>query len=189
VPSCAAAAVVCRRGAALARLRVLTESVSFKSLCKKHLADSEVAKFRQAIIDDYYFEMMMDELPIWGYVGELETRAKAANVHDANSTRYFLFTHLDFSIAYNGPNIIEVNVSADPLQRVDLAQSGVHDVEFSFSVRWIASDVPYSDRMSRCALLTSCAACAPRRTLRRRSLSAITARAQVRAVLLPAAVV
>jgi len=127
------------------------ESVSFRSLCKKHLEEPEVKKFQQAIIDDYYFEMMLDELPIWGYVGELETRAKAASGHDANATRYFLFTHLDFSIAYNGPHIIEVNVSADPLQRVDLAQSGVRDVEFSFSVRWVASDVPFSDRMSRYA--------------------------------------
>ena len=29
----------------------------------------------QAIIDDYYFEMLLDELPIWGYVGELETKS------------------------------------------------------------------------------------------------------------------
>jgi hypothetical protein len=40
-----------------------------------------------------------------------------------NSTRYYLFTHLDFSIAHNQNNIIEVNVSADPLQRVDLGQA------------------------------------------------------------------
>ena len=111
----------------------------------------EVKKFQQAIIDDYYFEMMLDELPIWGYVGELETRAKSADVHDANATRYFLFTHLDFSIAYNGRHIIEVNVSADPLQRVDLAQSNARDVEFSYSVRWLSSDIDFSDRMSRYA--------------------------------------
>ena len=128
------------------------ESVRYKSLCRKLLADNEVSKFRQAIIDDYYFEMMIDELPVWGYVGELETRAKAASLYDSNATRYFLFTHLDFSIAYNGPHIIEVNVSADPLQRVDLSQaSSGHEVEFSYSVRWVSSDVPFSERMSRYA--------------------------------------
>ena len=47
-----------------------------------------------------------DELPIWGYVGELET----AGLHtQPNATRYYLFTHLDFSIAYNGHRIIEQN--------------------------------------------------------------------------------
>jgi len=109
---------------------------------------SEVSKFRQAIMDDYYFEMMLDELPVWGYVGELET----AGLHtQPNATRYYLFTHLDFSIAYNGNRVIEVNVSADPLQRVDLALGGGRDVEFSYSVRWVASEVPFEDRMSRYA--------------------------------------
>ena len=138
------------------------ESIGWKSLCKKHLDSSEVVKFRQAIVDDYYFEMMLDELPIWGYVGELETHsahstaealreARASNYAAANGTHYFLFTHLDFSLAYNGDRIIEVNVSADPLQRVDLAQPGERDVEFSYSVRWVASDVPFSERMTRYA--------------------------------------
>ena len=44
-----------------------------------------------------------------------------------------------------------MNVSADPLQRVDLAQGSEQDVEFSYSVKWIPSDVPYSERMSRYA--------------------------------------
>merc|ERR1711871_798627 len=83
------------------------EKQSWVRLCKKHLSASDVAKFRQAIMDDYYFEMMLDELPIWGYVGELET----AGLHtQPNATRYYLFTHLDFSIAYNGNRVIEVNV-------------------------------------------------------------------------------
>jgi len=124
------------------------ESVKWKSLCKAHLSEEDVRKFREAIIDDYYFEMMLDELPIWGYVGELETRGAAET---ANSTRYYLFTHLDFSIAYNGEHIIEVNVTADPLQRVDLAHGGERTVEFSYSVHWQTSDVPFNERMNRYA--------------------------------------
>lgn len=61
-----------------------------------------------------------DELPIWGYVGELETKSVNFEREFDNTTRYYLFTHLDFSIAFNQNHIIEVNVSADPLQRVDL---------------------------------------------------------------------
>ena len=128
------------------------ESVRWKQLCKAHLDKEAVRKFRQAIVDDYYFEMMLDELPIWGYVGELETKS---GVTADNATRYHLFTHLDFSIAYNADRIIEVNVSADPLQRVDLAHitdaDGGREVEFSYSVRWQASDVPFEERMSRYA--------------------------------------
>uniref|UniRef100_A0A6T8CVS7 Transmembrane 9 superfamily member n=1 Tax=Prymnesium polylepis TaxID=72548 RepID=A0A6T8CVS7_9EUKA len=90
--------------------------------------------------------MMLDDLPIWGYVGELETKSIDAD-HRAH---YYLFTHLDFSIAANGPNVIEVNVSADPLQRVDLGASS-NEIEFSYSVRWMNSSVPHGDRMNRYA--------------------------------------
>ena len=55
------------------------ESRKWASLCKMHLSDGDVSKFRQAIVDDYYFEMMLDELPIWGYVGELETKSVNLN--------------------------------------------------------------------------------------------------------------
>ena len=65
-----------------------------------------------------------------------------------DSTRYYLFTHLDFSIAYNDRHIIEVNVSADPLQRVDLGQN-VRKIEFSYSVKWLETSTPLSERMSR----------------------------------------
>jgi hypothetical protein len=77
---------------------------TLKQLCKAKLSEADVKKFRQAIVDDYYFELMLDELPIWGYVGELETRAV---LDTANATRYYLFTHLDFSIAYNADRVIE----------------------------------------------------------------------------------
>ena len=68
-----------------------------------------------------------------------------------DSTRYYLFTHLDFSIAYNDRHIIEVNVSADPLQRVDLGQH-VRKLEFSYSVKWLETSTPLAERMSRLGL-------------------------------------
>lgn len=35
--------------------------------------------------------------------------------------RYFLFTHIDFDIKYNDENVIEINVSTDPQQAVDIS--------------------------------------------------------------------
>jgi hypothetical protein len=89
------------------------ETTAWKSLCKKHFTDDEVKKLKQAILEDYYFEMMLDELPIWGYVGELESGEAGADSSEAQKdggdagTKYQLFTHLDFSIAWNGDRIIE----------------------------------------------------------------------------------
>lgn len=64
------------------------ESAARKTLCRKHLDDTELAKFKKAIVEDYYFEMMLDELPIWGYVGELETKSVNLQKSYDNSTRY-----------------------------------------------------------------------------------------------------
>eukprot|EP00965_Chrysotila_dentata_P146761 4846179-Pleurochrysis_carterae.AAC.2 len=36
----------------------------------------------------------------------------------------------------------------DPLQRVDLS-SGSRKIEFSYSVRWLHTDVPFEERMNR----------------------------------------
>mgnify|MGYP002841800877 CR=1 FL=1 len=96
---------------------------------------------------EFLHDWLVDDLPVWGYIGEMESKFDASE--DRNKAMHYLFTHLDFSIAYNNDRVIEVNVSADPLQRVDLAHAGARDVEFSYSVRWIASEVPFSERMSR----------------------------------------
>jgi len=121
---------------------------AWNSLCKKTLTEAEAQQFKTAIVDDYYFEMMLDELPIWGYVGELESKSAGRDSESDISAHCHLFTHLDFSIAWNGAHVIEVNVSADPLQRIELGRGG-RDVEFSYSVRWFWSPTPRSSRMNR----------------------------------------
>ena len=40
-------------------------------------------------------------------------------------------------------------MSADPLQRVDLGQEATRHVEFSYSVKWLETSTPLSERMSR----------------------------------------
>ncbi len=44
-----------------------------------------------------------------------------------------------------------MNVSADPLQRVDLSGANEHKLDFSYSVRWLRTEVPFAERMSRYA--------------------------------------
>ena len=60
-------------------------------------------------------------------MGELETRsanfARDLRVVQDNSTRYFLFTHLDFSIAFNVDRIIEVNLTSEDPQPVQEGQT------------------------------------------------------------------
>ena len=71
----------------------------------------------QAVKEDYYFQMFYDDLPIWGFIGKLEKLLKPTGTEQ----RYYLFTHVHFDVAYNGDRIIEINVSTDPSQTVDIS--------------------------------------------------------------------
>jgi hypothetical protein len=38
-------------------------------LCKKKLTHTEIRKLQQAVDEEYFFELLVDGLPVWGYVG------------------------------------------------------------------------------------------------------------------------
>lgn len=90
-------------------------------ICSFKLSQDDIKTFVDSITRDYMFEMYVDGLPVKGFVGEVVHEVKHVDAHDHVNTRYYLFPHLEFSIAYNGDRVIAVNVSTDPSQRVDLA--------------------------------------------------------------------
>ena len=116
-----------------------------ESLCERTLSANDLKKFRRAVKDDYYFQMYYDDLPIWGFVGKIE---KILNP-GAPELRYYLFTHVHFDVAYNGDKVIEINVSTDPLRTVDITDGDSVRVEFSFSVKWKETRIPFNRRMEK----------------------------------------
>jgi hypothetical protein len=46
-----------------------------------------------------------------GFVGEVEHTNHRYSDHDHNETYVYLFTHLDFAIAYNGSNVIPSSIT------------------------------------------------------------------------------
>ena len=117
---------------------------------QRSLSASEVGRFIDAIANHYVFELFVDDLSVKGFVGEMETNQRTfTDAHIHNDTHMFLFTHLDFSIAYNMHNIISVNLTTDPNKRIELTVGAKPiTVEFSYSVRWLSVDTPYSERAS-----------------------------------------
>lgn len=104
----------------------------------------------QAVQDDYYFQMFYDDLPIWGFIGKIE---KLIGTTDTE-LRYFLFTHVHFEIAFHNDRVIEINVSTDPTQTVDISDDQISDgsfvpVEFTYSVKWKSTGVPFERRMDK----------------------------------------
>ncbi|KAJ6903286.1 hypothetical protein NC651_020709 [Populus alba x Populus x berolinensis] len=68
-------------------------------VCEKNLTKEEVLKFQDAVAKDYYIQMYCDDMPIWTFIGRMDTKKK----------RYFLYVDFDFSIYYNKEHLIEIS--------------------------------------------------------------------------------
>ncbi|KAK4707587.1 hypothetical protein R3W88_028512 [Solanum pinnatisectum] len=114
-------------------------------VCKKTLSKEEVARFRDAVAKDYYFQMFYDDLPIWGFIGKVDKEGKA----DPSEYKYYLFKHLHFDIHHNKDRVIEVNARTDPNALVDITEDKEIDVDFMYSVKWKETDIPFEKRMEK----------------------------------------
>lgn len=107
-------------------------------------------EFKDAIEDDYFFEMFIDDLPMWGYVGEVahEEFLLGKSIQGA---RVYLYPHLHFSIGFNNDQIVSANVTTDPKRRVDITEAVTgQEIVFSYSVEWIHQpNIKYDERMKR----------------------------------------
>uniref|UniRef100_A0A914WN04 Transmembrane 9 superfamily member n=1 Tax=Plectus sambesii TaxID=2011161 RepID=A0A914WN04_9BILA len=112
-------------------------------LCgKKKLSAEEVKQLVEAVEENYYFEFIIDDLPIRGYLGRLDEEGIFPHEH-----KVYLFTHHHFVIQFNGFNVISarIDVSQVPPLRLDTKMGDV-DVEFTYSVSWEMTRQEYKDR-------------------------------------------
>mmetsp|Transcript_12122 Transcript_12122/g.21462 ORF Transcript_12122/g.21462 Transcript_12122/m.21462 type:complete len:587 (-) Transcript_12122:544-2304(-) len=116
-------------------------NVDNQVLCKKSLSMEDLEAFRNAVRQDFYFQMYYDDLPVWGFIGKME-KVKGA-------IKLYLFTHFHFELSHNGDNVIEINVSSDPMRTVDITTPTTLDVTFSYSVKWKHTAVTADHRMDR----------------------------------------
>jgi len=127
--------------------------VDWVMLCHKTLSEAHIKKFYAAIDRDYYFELFLDGLPIWGYLGEYDT--DNLFLEHTSIARHFLYTHLHFDIGHNDNRVVAVNVSLGqppsyvPKREELNKEMRALDVTFSYSVKWVQSKIKYKDRMER----------------------------------------
>jgi len=125
------------------------EDVEDRELCVKTLTNQELKDFEHAVMDEYFFEMFLDTLPLWGYVGDDEEEDLIFNRY--GESRKFIYPHLAFQVGYNGQHVVSVNVTTDHARRHDISLSNPNaaTVRFSYSVKWVSMEVNHADRMGR----------------------------------------
>ena len=136
------------------------EPIEAATLCTRQIAQPDLEKLRNAV-------MLDGDLPLWGFIGKTDRQKTAAaadgtaaatktdDAAAAASQRLMLFTHLHFDIMYNGDRVIQVDVSTNPQAAVDItqpsssSQGDPRSIEFTYSVAWLPTDIPFGRRKER----------------------------------------
>jgi hypothetical protein len=103
----------CRRCRLQAAGRQGQASCGHAGVAPKGRAPHHSPGLLQAVKDDWYFQMYYDDLPVWGFIGKVE---KIIQKSGAAEYKYYVFTHVDFDIKYQGDRVVEINVLTDPHQ-------------------------------------------------------------------------
>ncbi|XP_029436885.1 transmembrane 9 superfamily member 1 [Rhinatrema bivittatum] len=114
-------------------------------LCEMKLDASQVQILRQAIEELYYFEFVLDEIPIRGFLGYMEESGFLPHTHKVG-----LWAHLDFNVDYSGDRIIFANVSVQDVKPFSLDDAReTLSLTHTYSVRWFETSVSYERRGDR----------------------------------------
>lgn len=114
------------------------EDIPRTSICKMTLTQDQSDEFKHAIINQYWYQMYFDDLPIFGMVGEVVPDSVG---HD----KIYIYTYKKFTFTYNGNRVIEANLTTD--KHVEIAP-GV-ELEFFYSASWHETNIEFEDRFEK----------------------------------------
>jgi len=112
-------------------------------ICDQTLTQADVDRFSSAVREQYFYQMYFDDLPVWGMVGEPRTFHDPQ--HQGSSSSEYIYTEKKLSIAYNGNRVIEVNMTSDGLEPLEVGRK----LSFSLTVDWRETDAPFHSRFER----------------------------------------
>ncbi|BFZ21599.1 hypothetical protein BsWGS_24638 [Bradybaena similaris] len=122
-----------------------TDMATKKELCTVNLSESDVELLRSAIEDLYYFEFVIDDIPVRGFIGHLEEGGFLPHTH-----KIFLWSHLHFNIEFNKDHVIYANVTTKDQQPVPLDGSTFPlQVTFTYTVKWVPTELSFEQRATR----------------------------------------
>ena len=145
-----------RRVASPYTLAFRTDAPNPTHLCARTLSLSEVASLRDAVLGDWYFQFLVDGLPVYGYLGKAVP--PPADAPPGTPPTATLFTRLHFELAANGDRVVEATASADQASAVALppppapgTAEAPLTLTFTYTVAWTESTTPPARRMDRYA--------------------------------------
>lgn len=109
-------------------------------ICSVDLTPEKYEAFAYAIKNLYSYQMYLDDLPIEGLIGQYSPD------QEGNREVYYLYTHKDFHVGYNGNRIVDVNISTTS-DYEELRPD--KKLKFTYTVKWVPSDIQFKDRFNK----------------------------------------
>ena len=113
------------------------------------LSIENLTTFQRAIRDNYWYQLIVDDLPMWGFVGHLVTLGSPIEVQDKFPLgSYVLYTHKHFCLSFDAlGHIVHVDLTYNQEGQV-LEPNVTYD--FTYSMEWIPEqNVSFEDRFDR----------------------------------------
>ena len=76
-----------------------TEPLPATTICSQTLSEDDTIEFTNAVKRHYWYELFIDDLPVWGFVGEVKPATASA------AEQYLLYTHKQLDISYNNDRV------------------------------------------------------------------------------------
>ncbi|KAI6701722.1 hypothetical protein NL676_016046 [Syzygium grande] len=105
-------------------------------ICPLELDEGKVKQFKDAIENSYWFEFFMDDLPLWGFVGELHPDKNSDN------NKHVLYTHKSISVKYNKNQIIHASLLPENPKPLEVGRT----YDMTYSVKWEQTHVSFARR-------------------------------------------
>ncbi|KAK8558574.1 hypothetical protein V6N12_041875 [Hibiscus sabdariffa] len=112
------------------------KNVEKGAICQLKFDEVKVKEFKDAIENSYWFEFFMDDLPLWGFVGELHPDKNSDN------GKHVLYTHKNIVIKYNKDQIIHVNLTQESPKPLEAGRT----LDLTYSIKWIPTNVTFARR-------------------------------------------
>ncbi|XP_046853365.1 transmembrane 9 superfamily member 3-like [Xenia sp. Carnegie-2017] len=103
-------------------------------VCEMDVNEEIFQSLKYAVDNHYWYQMYIDDLPIWGIIGEID-----------NAKDYYIWTHKKFDIGYNFNQIVDVNLTSESKTKLSVGSK----LSFTYEVKWKPSTVKFSNRYEK----------------------------------------
>lgn len=109
--------------------------VAKTEFCQVLLDETKLKAFLYAVKNHYWYQMYVDDLPIWGIVGEMDDKGESL----------YVWTHKKFEIGFNGKQIVDVNLTSESRVKLELNAK----LPFTYEVIWKETQTKFTDRFDK----------------------------------------